>query len=32
LFQNKPAVIRFKKPDELLEEILPLLPEVKEKK
>jgi hypothetical protein len=32
LFQNKPAVIRFKKPDELLEEILPLLPEVKENK
>lgn len=31
LWQNKPSVIRFKKPDELLEELV-WLPEIKEKK
>ena len=31
LFQNKPAVIRYKKPDELIEEMISL-PAIKEKK
>lgn len=32
LFQNKPAVVRFKKPDELFEEIKEYLPKAKENK